>query len=311
MTRPQPTAAFAPASAAPVMLHVGLPKAGSTTLQQDVFSRLDGVDYHALRRKGGRHAEDGPFGRLVAALREGHGLDLDLDAAAQAMADAADGRPMLVSEERFSDHRGVGVARRPMLLRRLFGPARILIVLRRPVALMTSMRFQENRHPRYGVARAGSVDRWIADALDHAHHHLSPAQMVRYDWIVGAFEEAFGADAVTVAPLELLGRQPEAFAERLAAFLAMPVGAVAAQLAQLGGARNARPRGLAALQAALQAGARDPRRAPREILAALTTGAPGPAVRRRLRDFAAPGIEAVAARHALPLAELGYLDAEG
>jgi hypothetical protein len=289
-----------------VCLHVGLPKAGSTMLQQAVFGRLAWLDYHALARKAGRHAEDGPFGGLVRTLREGHGLGTDWDALRDWFAAARDpGRPALVSEERFSDHLGPGIAAKAAILRRVFGPARVLIVIRRPDEMLPSMFFQERRHARYGLCRGRSLDAWVRAALDHADHHLSPAQMIRPDWIIAAFDAVFGAANVSVLPLEWLAVAPAAFASRLAAVLDGPAGEIAACLAAADGPANARPRGLASSLRALRG--RPLRSYPRELAAALATGALSPDLRARVHAFTADAVERTMRRTALPLADLGYL----
>lgn len=287
------------------LLHVGLPKAGSTHLQQTVFSRIDGLDYHALARKGGRHAETGPFGMLVRTFREGHGLGFDWTAFRDWFAAALDpARPALVSEERLSDHLGLPLTEKTARLAELFQPARVLIVIRRPAALLPSMFFQERRHARYGLWRGRSLGDWTMDALRHADHHLSPAQMVRYDWIIAAFDARFGKDNVTVLPLEWLAADPAAAARLLARFLNRAEAEVAALLAASGPARNARPHNPAALLRALPG--RPLTAWPRELAATLSGRRLDARYERALREFTAAAVAWTAARTGLPLAELGY-----
>ena len=208
----------------------------------------------------------------------------------------------LVSEERFCDHLGPGLRQRADLLRALFGPATVLMVIRRPEALMSSTFFQERRFVRYGLSRGANLDAWLGAALDHADHFLSPLQMVRYDVMAEMFGAAFGHENVVVAPLEWLSADPPRFAERLSTALGRPGPEIEALLTVRGRAENTRNAG-ALIGNVRRNGVRQ---VVRELLAASQSRHIRPETARRLAAFAAPGIARIAERQNLPLAELGY-----
>lgn len=285
-------------------LHVGLAKAGSTSLQQGVFRHLDAV-YHALERKGGPYDErSSPFGHLVRGAREGTLLEFDKagfarDFAAARRADPD--RPHLVSEERFSWYRGYSFLEKPTLLRELFGPAEILIVIRRPSALLRSLYDQELKFRRYGLDTSKSFPVWVDRALQNRDHHLSPANMLRYDTIAEGFAEVFGRDHVHVVPLEWLGQDPSRFAAALARCLGVEAAALEPLLAAP--PRNTRPHAPNAIAAA--------RAAKRGLLLQYIQRSRAmigrhTALLQRIDRFAAPHMDQLSRHWDLPLEQLGY-----
>ena len=285
-------------------LHVGLAKAGSTTLQQGVFRRLDTVS-HALERKGGPYDEQSStFGQLVRGAREGNLLDFDKAGFARDFAAsrrAAPDRPHLVSEERFSWYRGYSFLEKPTLLRELFGPAEILIVIRRPSALLRSLYDQELKYRRYGLDTSKSFPVWVDRALQNSDHHLSPANMLRFDTIAEAFAEVFGRAHVHVVPLEWLRENPQRFADALAGCLGVDGGALAPLLA-------APPRNMRPLTPNAFAAARAVKRGlllqyiqrSRAMMGRHT------ALLQRIDRFAAPHMDRLSRQWELPLEQLGY-----
>lgn len=294
------------------IIHVGLPKAASTSLQQQIFAHLTHCDYHALARKGGPHDESGTFGDIVRLFRESNAIDRDIDryrewwdetrSSKRENSDSASTRrPALISEERFSTHYGITLALKPAVLREIFGPAHILIIIRDPADLLISTFYQEARHRRYGLRTEPSLTRWIDDALAHADHYLSPAQLIRYDRLADAFAASFGPDKISVLPMEWIADNSLRFATALAHILGG--GDEAAFGKALEVRSNVRPRGLPGL---FDSGGRTSRTLP-ALAAAWKTRDPDPALMQRVRGFAAHGVEKIADSFGLPLNDLGYL----
>lgn len=287
----------------PVCLHVGLPKAGSTSLQKDLFSRLGGIRYHALTRKGGSHAPGSTFDRLVRCVREGGGPRPDIEGYADWFAGelAQDTRLHLVSEERFTGIYGMGLSAKPAFLANVFGSARILIMVRKPAALMASQYFQQRRMPRYALAPVGRYRSWVDAALDHPDHHLSPAQYLRVDLIADAFADAFGREKVTIVPIELANHDQRRFNELIADAVGIAPDSVDDALPEGLGRKNARPRSVSDL-----AGSRSMTGLLRDAAAAFSGGYADDEAAERIGAFAAPIVDRLEAEWNLPLRALGY-----
>lgn len=201
-----------------LILHIGLPKSGTTLLQHRIFARTGGLTF--LHRRQGeaplaiardlrRYARAGPLAaawyrrRLVRALA----------------AAAVPGRPLLVSEENVSvsptgfwqghDATPAGLAARLATLRWRLGPelrpVRVLIGIRRQDQWLASRYAESSRaFPSFGQA---DFDRRMeriaaADRLDGSLAWLDYAKLVP------TFEAALGPGSVHLVPLEALTSDP-------------------------------------------------------------------------------------------------------
>ena len=174
------------------VLHVGLPKTGTTMLQRHVFPALDGVEVHVDRGA----ANDPLMRRLIAAEKEED----------RGTIPPARG-PRLISRENFTFPRKTDVAAAPGRLRALIGAARVVIAVRRQADWLESMYFQDQSVAK--TRRRGLMETprdWLARAL--AGPILG---QTRFAALADRWADAFGAENVALVPFEQLRRDPAAF----------------------------------------------------------------------------------------------------
>ncbi len=216
----------------PLVVHVGLPKTGTTTLQKGLFAHHSEIAF--LGKRAGKNF-DSDLRRCVseAAFRLGnqifwqHARDPDMDLARRIYRDEVlpsvdDRRVPLFSFE------GLAVAdledRRAVAenIRALCPDARIVFGIRRPPDLVAALYFQRRKRLHFGHPtererrdRSTSTDAWLAAIVRGTEmaEHLDYARSIRL------FVEALGRDNVGVFVFEALVEDPEGFATSLCRFL--------------------------------------------------------------------------------------------
>jgi hypothetical protein len=202
-------------SGARVVLHVGVSKTGTSTLQEEVFPAHPGIDYRSWPGEGAIpllydclyadtiYDDDERFSRCAEAIGESH---------------RGATRPILYSREHLTHQRydkGAMASR----LRRLFGEARIVITIRNQLDWIESSHVwnqQLLRRPWQG-GLPPSMESWLAGQWkERWRSRLSSGD---FGAIVRRYVELFGADDVCVLPFEELVAQPDLFADRLFGFL--------------------------------------------------------------------------------------------
>lgn len=214
----------------PVIVHPGYPKTASTTLQKHYFHKIGGLDYV------GKHYGKGERWKYGLAPAVKHLIVADEDRLAeqgdefrQALREAYDGRPLLISEERIlgsiitprvDDY---GLTRRSnayavaRAIRRLFSEelfdVRIVLSIRAQAGLLPSKYAQSFAQTYAHIPRLKTFDRFVGDILESDDSFLRPG--LNYLTTVNAFEEVFGGEHVLLLPFELiqsdLGGALEAF----------------------------------------------------------------------------------------------------
>lgn len=200
-----------------LVLHVGYPKAGSTTLQELVFAKHPGV------RNLGK-----PLDRCTPALKQVlHRIRDDTDAAFDGAACAAlaagvigvgDDRATVISYE---DLTWAVHAKRAARARATFGPATILLIVRQQIAWLQSVYLHEAK--RRAVP---SFREWLG--LQRAEPHGGAIASARYLDVIETYRRAFAPGKVHVIPLELLRFDPQRFAERLGSACGIDAGPIPA-----------------------------------------------------------------------------------
>ncbi|KIT16932.1 sulfotransferase [Jannaschia aquimarina] len=203
------------------VLHVGLPKAASSTLQQRYLSRHPQIGYLALPRKAGPPDPDDVLERFVTSIREDHALG-----AAEAGVEevrkrlASTDRPIaLLSEERFTGHMGAGINAKANFAARHFPGARIILSVRNPLSLLRSNYAQHLRHPRPGIPPVPRYDVWLNHGLSEPDRQETYVAATRIGAIGRAWVEAFGREAIFVILFEEFRADPVAVLSRLADWL--------------------------------------------------------------------------------------------
>jgi len=201
--------------AAPLLIHIGLHKTGSTWLQKQLFSDPErgfsdslGESRNELKR---RIVTPDPLFFDAAATAKHYAPSLA--AARQA------GLTTVISHERLSGHPSSGGRDRCMIAERLhatFPDARILIVIREQRNLIRSM---YNQHIKAGGVE--SLRHYFAKP-GHARKPSFSLQMYEFDKLISFYRDLFGRDRVLALPMELLAQRPQEFVDRIAAFSGHP-----------------------------------------------------------------------------------------
>jgi len=215
------------------LIHIGLPKCASTTLQDRLFSPNPSFIYLGRVKNGYR---DDATRELFERITFEDSLDYNPDVAAslrqslcaKVTTPGDPPRPILVSAESLSVE---GRADRRLIaerLYRLFAPAKILIVLRAQPAMLQSLYLN---HLRASGPRIMTFEQW----LDQAYGGIRFTDLHRigldYEILVRIYEEMFGADNVVVVPFEEIKDQASGFFRILAGLLAMPLAEVQVRFA--------------------------------------------------------------------------------
>ncbi len=183
------------------VIHIGLPKTASTTLQNRVFAPNQHFTY--LGRINNGYADD-ETKELIERITFQDSVEYDAEATAsllqfcRAKAPAAD-RPILVSAESLSVS---GRADRRLIaerLNRLFAPAKVLIVVRAQPAMLQSLYLNYLRASR---ERFVTFEQWLDRTYGSIRFTDVHKVELNYGSLVQAYEEIFGTDNVIVVPFE-------------------------------------------------------------------------------------------------------------
>ncbi len=315
---------------APVF-HVGFPKAGSTSLQWQVFPYLGEVTNLGLYPKNGPAPEAGvtvpclvdkSIRRFYKELFMRDGMTFDLERVKGLLADitanVGDTIPV------FSNERATGVmisypdaVVKAERLHKVFGSdLRIVIVIREQRAILAAQYRDwpfDPLNPKKG--KALGFEDWLTSLRQQPY--FSFLELVRYERIIAVYRELFGADNVLILPLELLGGDKQRFASLLGGFIGAEPAQIEARLGQrpANAGHSARfnrmrrwrrhlPEGLR-LGSLLPEGARD-------VLIRVLKGSGkedvrfSPALEDALRSEYATGNERLAAWSGIDLKSLGY-----
>lgn len=197
---------------APLLVHLGLHRTGSSWLQQRVFDGRDGRPTPVVpdRSESARRivlARDDDFDATEVKCWLAERID--------AIADRG-GVPVL-SNERFSGnpHSGWFDAERTIdRLSEVVEDPRVLVVLRRQEDLIRSLYLQ---YVRIGGPAGLAAYLQPPDPGDHRAPGFDPA-FLRFDQLLDRLDRTFGRDRVLGLPYELLARNPQAFLDRIGAF---------------------------------------------------------------------------------------------
>lgn len=303
------------------LIHIGLPKAASTTLQNAAFISQQHFAYFG---KAYHRELDGDLQQLIERISRQDARSYDAIAMRNLFHElrtrsGAQSMPVLLSHEVLSTE---GRADRRLIAERLhalLAPAKVLIVVRRQEAMLQSHYLHDRRVPG---AHNCSFEDWLDE------YYGSPAVPLRfrvpldYEPLAQAYEAVFGEENVVVLPLEYLQQGNPKFVQTLADLLHADPQSLEASLAA--GRYNERQSQRQALVLKFQSllprdtnfalwGRRVlPERTYARMHRLVTGGkrvdVPAMPERwvKRIHESCARGNAALAARRKLPLAELGY-----
>jgi hypothetical protein len=202
------------------LIHIGLPKCASTTLQDRLFAPNEKFIYLGRIKNGYR---DGETREVFERITFQDSLEYDADATASLLRSlcakaAAPERPILVSAESLSVE---GRADRRLIaerLHRLLAPAKILIVLRAQPAMLQSLYLN---HLRASGQRVVAFEQWLEQTYGGVRFTDLHRVGLNYEPLVRIYEDVFGADNVVVVPFEQIKDEGSAFFRVLADLLDM------------------------------------------------------------------------------------------
>ena len=213
-----------------LVLHIGLPKTGTTTLQKSVFPALPGVAYLGKKIPG--------YGFVTAELREAVAAVLGTDsiladpadrlrAAIDASRSRFDADTFVLSTESIAHPSACDLGVVAERLARAVPDAHVLVTLRSQQALALSWYRSHGRFAQYLFLHKSERDRIPAHLSQRQWWDLVSREpragllaMLDFDAIVSCYADRFGG-RLTLLPLELLTADPAAYAIRLASSLAV------------------------------------------------------------------------------------------
>jgi hypothetical protein len=202
------------------LIHIGLPKCASTTLQDRLFASQNRFIYLGRIKNG---YQDEQTRELFERITFQDSLEYDAKATwiltQRLCAAAADpSRPILVSAESLSVE---GRADRRLIaerLHQLFAPAKILIILRSQHSMLQSLYLN---HLRAAGQHLVSFEQWIEAAYGGIRFTETHRVGLNYDSLVQLYDEMFGPENVVVLPFEQISGDNSQFFPMLADMLGM------------------------------------------------------------------------------------------
>jgi hypothetical protein len=196
-----------------VYLHLGMPKTGTTFLQNRFFPHLKGVGY-----------QDKDIGELVNRVIYSNPILIDLNSIreeANVLVSRINEDRVLISHERLFGDMLRNYQDNVYLtgcLKVIFPKAKLIVVIRRQDDLVESIYKQSLQS--FSYQRLNSFlnyrNKTFSDALDqHGLPNIDVKQIDLYSYVKN-YVEHFGSDNVTVLPYELLRRDQPAFLKQLA-----------------------------------------------------------------------------------------------
>ncbi len=218
--------------------HLGYPKSASTTLQRCLFDRHNEVNYFGtiptknvgydspIQNRESRYLQNESLHRLHRSLtREDEesfsGSDVKEQFQMQIEPFLETNQVNLLSNERFLSvfFSYPNLEAKAHRLKCLVPNAQVLIVIRNQVDIITSQYRDWPFDPRNLTGgEPVSIDRWVDLALEY-DSEVGFLRSLRYDDVIGMYEDLFGAESVSVLCLEQLADDVASFAEKISSCL--------------------------------------------------------------------------------------------
>lgn len=200
------------------LVHIGLPKTATTTLQECLFDKHSGL-ISVGRPYPSEDARQAVFNLLPSQVP-----NLDIERSREQLetwcGPAYDAKgPVILSDEEISAEGPGGMPATVARFQQLLPPFEVLLTVREPVDHMESMYLQDMR---------GAPDRWpyrpFEDWLEVQWERLTTGKPSRIERLLlrdllTPFEEAYGTEAIHVAVFEQLKADERAFVDGLCQLL--------------------------------------------------------------------------------------------
>lgn len=187
-----------------VSLHIGMPRAASTTLQRHLF------DKHPEITHLWRYIADADAAHVVWQIGRAEPTQYSATSLGETLHDVAvrlhaPGRLLLLSDETFTHtERRVVSAQR---LSELFPKADILLIIRSQPDVLGSL-FAHLHRDDPAQLNNEMFDQWLRRDMDRRRY----LGIYDYATVLDLYEPIYGLDRIHVVPFELLQRNPPAFA---------------------------------------------------------------------------------------------------
>jgi len=221
-----PTDARAPVSLvdSDVLVHVGLPKTGTTWLQEHLFANTERGFWGPARHEPDPKQQTKAFGRLLyqdAQKRLMAEDDFDPEAVRNILASIVvpEGLFPVISNERLSGHAYSNAFDRSMLAQRIkgvFPNAFLFLAIREQRSMILSSYLQ---YLKYGGWH--SLEGFLAPPSDGRQPALQLG-LWNYERLVRFYHSLFGRDRVLVLPYELFVQDPHHYVATICAFVGIP-----------------------------------------------------------------------------------------
>lgn len=201
-----------------ILIHLGYHKTASTWLQNELFVSSNEV-FEPFSSLDKAHSTLGEFffqnreGYLLSPFKEHVDLDEILEVYKRKK---GTNKILTISHERLSGNPQAGAFDAPIIAKRLnnaFPKARILILIRNQVDLITSCYFQY-------LSKGGtkSIEKYLNESYDMRMPYFSPDHFDFTD-LVTTYQRFFGQKNVMVYPFELFKQDPSYFIAELSNFV--------------------------------------------------------------------------------------------
>ncbi|WP_420576957.1 sulfotransferase domain-containing protein [Ekhidna sp.] len=201
-----------------ILVHLGYHKTASTWLQNELFISANEV-FEPFSTRDKAHST---LGELFFQNKEGYLLSpfsehVELDEILRVYERKKSSDKILtISHERLSGNPQASAFDAPIIAKRLhntFPNARILILIRNQVDLITSCYFQY-------LSKGGtkSIKKYLNDSYDMRMPYFSPDHFDFTD-LVATYQRFFGQNNVLVYPFELFKKNPDNFVSQLSRFI--------------------------------------------------------------------------------------------
>lgn len=210
------------------VIHVGFPKSASTTIQHGVLAHLQGIRYVSRRGNRGNKKHWELYEVISRALTTGEEVEKAQAAWNDLVHTCPTPKLRVFSDERISlpgRHRAqTRLLDRCDLVRRIFGQARVLLVIRNPLEYLRSMyqHMEAIRSNKWNFTPP-RFDLWLERNVTGSRDKRdSIVQALYFGEIAARYVELFGKENVTVLFLEDLKADPAEFLRALHDFIGIP-----------------------------------------------------------------------------------------
>jgi hypothetical protein len=210
-------------------IHIGLPKTAMTTVRQFLFAHHPDIHYLGRWIGSRRTYRSHDVRRMVAAIRAARATASEVapfreQVRTMGQSPLVRNKTVVLSDESFVMGSLARRRRRAELLSSVFQPARVMITLRRPEALVESLYFQKIANEQLNGRRCFGkpleyvgIEEWLE--ANWARSEGGALASLDYARTIEAFAEVFGKEALGVFLLEQLAQDTDAYYRAICRFI--------------------------------------------------------------------------------------------